>query len=545
MGGFDTGFAWEAGRQAQAQAHKEALSDQELEGKIGELIDQRKGIQAKLPTLLDDKGQPTPEYTAAIDALTKNAQDLRNVYHPHTNPGAVSRFGHLLTDALHITKPEDRIKKEAAKREAGAAADERTAQGVAAAALISPEQQATRTYTAQLNAEIAAIKKSEMSPENQERAREALFKIYQKANNKVYKAPDGTIYAADINDPDSFIPGSVPYANPTVGNEKLQEYYEYKKLHPEYTGTIDQFEAQNKTPTSKFGMNVESYKKLHNIPPGQSLTPDQLNFVEQQIALSSGAPSTNITTSLKQDVNGMWVPITEANRHIPGFGTILADPLGQRGSSDGAGAGSKASTSPNEVKKKAEALKPKTTPSAGAGPTHVGPPLFQGRTPEISKAKGDVDAAVALANGAHAAEKASPDVKAGLQRKTAASIQNTLEKRFNQQAFDNLIHNYGIANNFQTWLDKQETGALPDAVFKQLVAIADQNLEDKKSALASAMNGPESGQVIGPDKVKNDANKIQFPSAPDIGTIEPGDDGNYRYKGGDPLQQTSWEKVNR
>ena len=70
--------AWAAGwnlgssRAQEQRAHKQALSDQELEGKITELVDNRKAIQAKLPTLMDDKGQPTPEYQQAIQALTEN-----------------------------------------------------------------------------------------------------------------------------------------------------------------------------------------------------------------------------------------------------------------------------------------------------------------------------------------------------------------------------------------------------------------------------------------------------------------------------------------
>ena len=98
--------AWSQGWQISSQraeegrAHKQALSDQELEGKITELVDNRKAIQAKLPTLLDDKGQPTPEYQQAITALTDNARALREVYHPQNNANAVARFGHILTDAF-------------------------------------------------------------------------------------------------------------------------------------------------------------------------------------------------------------------------------------------------------------------------------------------------------------------------------------------------------------------------------------------------------------------------------------------------------------
>src|ERR1700677_5340178 len=111
--GFDVPIALNLQRKQDKIEDKRNLSHEELEGKITQLVDNRKAIQAKLPTLLDDKGQPTPQYQDAIDALTKNAQALREVYHPDKNPTAIQNFGHLLTDALHITKPEDRIQKEA------------------------------------------------------------------------------------------------------------------------------------------------------------------------------------------------------------------------------------------------------------------------------------------------------------------------------------------------------------------------------------------------------------------------------------------------
>jgi hypothetical protein len=137
---------------AQKQAHKQALSDQELEGKINELVDNRKAIQAKLPTLLDDKGQPTPEYQQAMDALTQNAQALRTIYHPNQNPSAVQKFGHVLTDALHITTPQQRQAQQASKQATAASGDRQVAQGLAAAAPPSPAQTAAQ----QTQAEIAA-----------------------------------------------------------------------------------------------------------------------------------------------------------------------------------------------------------------------------------------------------------------------------------------------------------------------------------------------------------------------------------------------------
>lgn len=139
---FESGFDLGLGRAQQEQQRREALRDQELQGKIGDLIDSRKSLQAKLPTLLDDKGNPTPEYNQTVDALTQNARDLREIYHPQKNPGAIEKFGHLLTDALHLTSPESRAAKQFATQQKLHAGDVAETKRLVAAAPLSPEQQA-------------------------------------------------------------------------------------------------------------------------------------------------------------------------------------------------------------------------------------------------------------------------------------------------------------------------------------------------------------------------------------------------------------------
>src|ERR1700733_11316813 len=153
--GFDVPIALNLQRKQDKMEDKRRLSDEELQGKITDLVDNRKSIQAKLPTLLDEKGQPTPEYNQAIQALTSNAQALRNIYHPSNNPSAVQNWGHLLTDMLHLTSPADRQQKQAAKQAAGAAQDKRTVEGVVAGAPLSPQVvagQQTQAEVARQNA---------------------------------------------------------------------------------------------------------------------------------------------------------------------------------------------------------------------------------------------------------------------------------------------------------------------------------------------------------------------------------------------------------
>ncbi len=231
-----------------------------------------------------------------------------------------------------------------------------------------------------------------------------------------------------------------------------------------------------KPSTSKFSINVDSYKKLHNIPMEQSLTPDQLNFVEQQIALSSTAPSTNITTSLKQDVNGMWVPVTEANRRIPGFGTILHDPLGP------------VQSSPNSSTSTPKTSKPKgeTKPSSSTekGNTKVGPPLFQGRTSEISAAQKDVIAATKVDS---LAKQALASHEAVQQRQLALGMIRGMAGRVNMQEFEQYTKKMGVENTVEGLIMGIESGQLPPGIVQQLANAAHANLKASQEALKAAL----------------------------------------------------------
>ncbi len=161
-----SGSAWSAGWNlgagyaAERFAHKQELRDAELNDKIGQLIDNRKSLQAKLPTLLDDKGNPTPEYTQTVDALTQNARDLREIYHPQKNPGAIEKFGHLLTDALHLTSQEQRQAKQQSQQQKLHTQDVAEAKRLVAAAPLSPEQQSVTQARTLAAGRMAAIQQA-------------------------------------------------------------------------------------------------------------------------------------------------------------------------------------------------------------------------------------------------------------------------------------------------------------------------------------------------------------------------------------------------
>lgn len=107
MSTFDYGLQAGMEQTALQNQRKQQKSDLEFQTNLGTLLSNRNAIQTKLPTLLSPKGEKTPEYNQAMEDLTKNEASLRELFHPAKSPpGALSKFGHLLTNALHITKPE-------------------------------------------------------------------------------------------------------------------------------------------------------------------------------------------------------------------------------------------------------------------------------------------------------------------------------------------------------------------------------------------------------------------------------------------------------
>ncbi len=624
---------WQLGteRRAEQRAHKQAMSDAEFQEKHNEIQGMIDNLQTRLSTVPKD----SPDYLKAQDQLAQALQQRDEHWKSLDHPNAILALGKKLGRDLLFKKEEppipvsppvygqptmevngDKIPTGSAYRVQGpqtpaqikAKAEELQLEG---AAPLSPEEKAQQDARANAAGNLVSFQSKvklydQQNPhatapdatEDEKQARQDYINSLLNASAPREQAGDWERIPGKVNGQ----PTTLLY-NKKTGKYKTQTG---EDVGQEILDSFAPDPKEAKPSTSKFGVNVESYKKLHGIPADQDLTPDQLNFVEQQIALSSAAPTTNITNSLKQDINGAWVPVTETNQHIPGFGVILRDPLGPA-QPQGNGASSQNATqqtmvtpnpkglkepgnlpiwnrptvknddgtysseystsfqdpktgyevlvptvvggkfltpdgkkpkpgtpeekamfqkawqhyiqtgenlgkfdnaqdadayakilhsrgsNPSAVKKQAEAIKPTSTPAPRHAGVSVGKPIMQGRTPEYTNAEKDYNTAVGLATAAHNAEKAPPDVKAGLQREIAGRLQNTLEKRFNLQAMDNLINHYGIANNFETWLSRTETGALPDNVFHEVVAMADNNVVEKKSALQSATPPPLNG----------------------------------------------------
>lgn len=93
-------------RVIEAPEDQRRLKDEELHGKIKDLIGKRQSLVEKIPKL---KG--TPDYEPSLKQLQEVETGLRTLYHPDVNQGAIAKFGHLLTDHLGLTSPEKRLEK--------------------------------------------------------------------------------------------------------------------------------------------------------------------------------------------------------------------------------------------------------------------------------------------------------------------------------------------------------------------------------------------------------------------------------------------------
>lgn len=136
MGAWEQGWALGAGAAQQRLAHKQALSDEEFQQHASLLGDELSNNRQILSTI-DPQTNPE-QYAAKVNDLRENLANLRTLYHPDRNPGAIGKFGHLLTDRLGLTDPQKRIALVASKRAAVAQGDEREAQELATATPDTP-----------------------------------------------------------------------------------------------------------------------------------------------------------------------------------------------------------------------------------------------------------------------------------------------------------------------------------------------------------------------------------------------------------------------
>lgn len=441
--GFDTGY----GRADEQRQHTQALADQEHQQKLTDLITQRQELAAKIPTLqqgLDGVQPGTPEYykakadyDQAHQALQAVNLNIADAYHPAKNPGAIQNFGHLLTDHVGLTNPQDRAAKAVAQLQLKTdAAGKATDQQIAAAPL-SPAQQNAQKLKAQLD----LIDKSDLDDEGKRRARERAFGVTSSAKQtwQQYKLPDGTIRSFDLNNLDNVpIPEGateVQKGSTTAAKTAIEEYNALPKETKDklsFPAWMAQQRRVGAPSTSASNLYAAAYQRAYGIKP-EDMTPADWDYIVRKQAYDKAIPQNTTTNTLKQNAEQQWVPVQESNSKSPG-GAAPMPPRGKPTSNTPppsraevsaidspaanvpapAGvppapipaAGASAAVSPRDpkaLKKEAEARKPKppeSSSSSGSGgrgansSVKVGDPVMAAPNKEYQDANTTLDSAL-------------------------------------------------------------------------------------------------------------------------------------------------------
>ncbi len=271
--GVQSGFqsVWNLGANAIAErrARKQALSDAEFQGHANRLAQQLADDRAKLGTI-DPQRNPT-EFADVQAGMAQTLGDIRTLYHPDHRPDAVARFGHILTDKLGLTNPQERIQKEAARRAGLVAGEQQEAAQMAAAAPSAPSQQ----YLEQQARQAA---QAETSGEEERR------------NWQLDWAKRHGIPEPAMQELSSHLAG-VPVAKPeTEGQRTRNDYADYQKSHPEYQGTYEQWKpwqaAQGRAEVPKRQSNDDRFLAVQQKrAAGQPLSADDQAFEQGYKAL--------------------------------------------------------------------------------------------------------------------------------------------------------------------------------------------------------------------------------------------------------------------
>jgi hypothetical protein len=354
---FDLGFQ----ENRQRQDEKRAQKQQEHAQKINDLFQQRKALVDKIPTLQ----QGTPEYDQAHTALQGVVGDIAEAYRPDKHPGAIQNLGHLITDHMGITKPEERAQKQAVevgnkKIAAGQAADR-----LIAAAPPSAEQtavQGARAKSAAANAgyqaDISSFKTTHPNATPEE-----ISAHESELNQKYYGDPgkgdwtsvsgmlDGNptnlLYSKNrhqyLSQGGSPIPPEiadkfVPDGKVTTAAENIKGYNEAVALAqkegrpvPSYPEYMAEQRRKGAPSTSALNEGREDYAKSHGYKSYGEI-PDEyrdlvMNYEIRKQALDKAYPTSTTSSHLQQDAAGQYHNVTETNYKTPGGQESLKDPL--------------------------------------------------------------------------------------------------------------------------------------------------------------------------------------------------------------------------
>lgn len=493
------------GGYAAAVQHKQGLKDQEFQDKHNEIQGMIDNLGTKLAAVPEDS-RNNPDYLKMQDQLAQAIQSRDAHWKSIDQPNALTKFGKMLGKDLRFKKQEtstpvappvygqptmdvngEKVPTGPAYKVQGpqtpaqmkAAAE---ASQLVAAAPLSPTQTAVGDAQAKGAGNLATMQATlkniktlfpNATPEQMATWQNEL------AQNMTGTKPLAEKYFSQLTTTEETLPDGTkkqhtwrvpmdPTAQPEEVNFDGQSVVPKTTVHPS---------------TAQFNERLAAYAKDHGTTV-DALPESAYSYVRQKMALESEMPSSNTNTTFKQDVNGAWVPVTETNQRTPGVGVKPVDPLGPiQGGTPTPGATPK----PSGGGARSTTPKPGSAPkSGGPGNVHVGDPLFQGRTPAISKAQNDVVEATKLSSLAD--QVAQHPEEAINQKRLAVSLEKMSAGRFTTQALDYVIKS-GWGNTLEQWANNPSTAALPKDVVKQLVDGAHENLKAAQDSLKTAVQG--------------------------------------------------------
>jgi hypothetical protein len=400
---FDLGFQENRQRQDEKRAQKQAYANQEHAQKINDLIQQRQALVDKIPTLQ----QGTPEYDQAHTALQGVVGDIAEAYHPEKHPGAIQNLGHLITDHMGITKPQDREQKQAVE-----VGNKKIAAGQAADRLIAAAPPSAEQLDVQKKqAALTAIDKSDLSDEDKSEAKRKVFGISAKPLLKLYTLPGGTKIWLDASRPDLIPQGATADAtgSPTTAKETIADYEKAVKdgtTALSYPAWVAEQRRKGAPSTSLGNEALDAYAKSHGFKSVNDIPPEYQEKVHEyeenrrKYITQFGAATEH--TSLQTNADGQRVAVTVQDFKTPTGMVRLVDPMpfaklptkgseGASGSTDRDGA-----PTPSGTKKGALSTapnKPSSLPSgsssndSGLSRVKISEPLMVAPNKEFNDAK--------------------------------------------------------------------------------------------------------------------------------------------------------------
>lgn len=429
MGGYGQGVADAMyGGFLQGQEIQRQRKEQDFQNQATQLFNNRTALQQKLSTLKDADGNPLPGYNDTMDALTKNEAAIRQHWHPDNNPGMLQKFGHMITDHLGITNPDMRTMKADNQAVTNMQGDQNRAQMLATAAPLSPGQIAMQNVATQGKVQAAQMDQvmanyDKLNPDASPIQREQFKKEYiesaflgRRWNPLMDRGKFQLMNGTKDGKPFQWYHDTLWGRDMGIDGNPLDEgdLSDVTDIHLAPTAA-----QSGKTPSmgSALAIGLRAYAREHNIDVNMLNSAD-INYVMAMQAQSKLFPTMSTSTVIKQGPRGELFPVHETNTKTPGAAKLV-DPRGatsgnwlQQAASEANAQPGQAQAqapdqsgqtpvsgqaSPQDLRKQAEARKPKqTTPSTGgkaAGGTWVGPPIAQGRTPASDKALAAVDTA--------------------------------------------------------------------------------------------------------------------------------------------------------